>query len=108
MIQHLPEHPILRDLRDALHSIFGDNLSRLILYGSRDRGDAYPDSDVDVLIVLKEFADSAAERERIAPTVSALSLEYDLVIACHVIHEPDYLNRQSPLLINIRREGVTL
>lgn len=43
----------LADARHRLGVLYGDRLHRVVLYGSRARGDAAPDSDVDVLVVLK-------------------------------------------------------
>ena len=42
---------ILTELRSRLESLYGDRLVKLILYGSQARGDAEPDSDIDVLVV---------------------------------------------------------
>lgn len=36
-------------------TIYQDELIQLILFGSRARGDAKQDSDIDILIVLKNF-----------------------------------------------------
>ncbi len=56
---HLPGHlsPTLRkaltEAKAQLATIYGDRLRRVVLYGSRARGDARPDSDVDLLVVLE-------------------------------------------------------
>jgi predicted nucleotidyltransferase len=44
----------------SLRSRFGERLQELTLFGSRARGDAREDSDVDVLVVI----DQLSERER--------------------------------------------
>ena len=41
--------PVLRSFRDAVVELYGPMLDRLVLFGSRARGDARPDSDYDVL-----------------------------------------------------------
>jgi|GEM_PF-4767554 len=45
----------LEELVDGLRGLYGDNLSRVILYGSKARGDATEDSDIDILVVLKKY-----------------------------------------------------
>nr|QNO51590.1 hypothetical protein FJOHDBIG_00039 [Methanosarcinales archaeon ANME-1 ERB6] len=45
---------ILRELRAELEKLYGDRLKNIILYGSWARGDATEDSDIDLLIVLRE------------------------------------------------------
>lgn len=40
--------PVLTRFRQALDEIYGNRLDRVVLFGSRARGDARPDSDYDV------------------------------------------------------------
>lgn len=108
MIRHFQDVPILLGLRDALHSIFGKNLLRVILYGSHARGDSRSDSDVDILIVLDDFNDPEAEYDRIDALLSRLSLEHELVIASHIVREAEFVRARTPLLMNIHREGIAL
>ena len=44
---------ILNELKRELRSLYGDRLVKLILFGSHARGEANPDSDIDLLAVLK-------------------------------------------------------
>jgi len=48
------EKQALKELVDELKKLYGDNLSHVILYGSKARGDANSGSDIDVLVVLKK------------------------------------------------------
>ena len=43
---------ILARFRIALTTVFGDRIERVVLYGSRARGDAHLDSDYDVAVFL--------------------------------------------------------
>ena len=45
--------PILREIKRELQKLYGDRLVKLILFGSHARGEANPDSDIDLLAVLK-------------------------------------------------------
>jgi predicted nucleotidyltransferase len=51
----------LDEVRKRLTELYGDRLVRLVLYGSQARGDAHPESDVDVLVVLKGPVNVSAE-----------------------------------------------
>ena len=46
--------PILGRFRAALDKTYGANVERAVLFGSRARGDARPDSDYDIAVFLKE------------------------------------------------------
>jgi predicted nucleotidyltransferase len=97
---------ILESLRSRLRELLGDRLVSVYLYGSQARGDALPDSDVDVLVVIRgEFAYFDLV-EKMSYITAELSLRDDTVISCVFVSENDYLHRRTPLLINIRREGI--
>ena len=59
-----PVRRALADAESALKEIYGDRLKKLIVYGSQARGDARPDSDVDLMVVLsgKVHPDEEAQR----------------------------------------------
>jgi len=42
-------------LKDLVLQRHGDRVRRIILFGSRARGDARPDSDYDLLVVLRDL-----------------------------------------------------
>ena len=42
------DDPILRRFRAALDALYGDRIERVVLFGSRARGDAHEDADYDV------------------------------------------------------------
>jgi predicted nucleotidyltransferase len=44
------EDPVLRRFRTALDEIYGSEIDRVVLFGSRARGDAQDDSDYDVAV----------------------------------------------------------
>ena len=53
----LTNDPILVRFRRALDEMYGNQLDRVVLFGSRARGDARPDSDYDVAVFLKILPD---------------------------------------------------
>jgi uncharacterized protein len=99
---------ILTRLKQELTDLYGDRLHQLTLFGSQARGDAEPESDIDVLVVLKPPVNPGEEVKRTGKAIADLSLEYDVVISCLFMDETHYQTRNSPLLRNIRKEGVLL
>jgi len=99
---------ILSELRQRLEAIYGERLVRLVLFGSQARGDAEDGSDIDVMVVLKGQVSPCEEIERTEEIVAGISLEHDVVICCVFMAEDRFEHEQSPLLMNVRREGVSL
>jgi uncharacterized protein len=58
--------PILTRFHVALAELYGDGLDRVVLFGSRARGDAGPDSDYDVAVFLTDLSDRWRELDRLA------------------------------------------
>lgn len=100
--------PILTHLKQDLANLYGDRLLHLTLFGSQARGDAEPESDIDVLVVLKPPVNPGEEIKRTGKAIAALSLHYDVVISCLFMDETHYKTRNGSLLRNIRKEGVLL
>ncbi|RPH96217.1 nucleotidyltransferase domain-containing protein [candidate division KSB1 bacterium] len=99
---------ILADLRNSLTELYGERLERLVLFGSQARGDAESDSDIDVLVVLRGGVDAGAEIEKSGDIAACLSRDYDTVISLVFVSDRQYATRKSPLLLNVRREGIVI
>ncbi len=98
---------ILRELKKGLTEIYGDQLKAVILFGSFARGEGkLPDSDIDVMIVLKGEFDYWKTDKRSSKFVADLSLEYDVLISTKLVSERKYIESGMPLYINVRKEGV--
>lgn len=98
---------ILRELKQGLVEIFGDQLKAVYLFGSFARGEGkLPDSDIDVMIVLNGEFDYWKEDRRSSDLVAALSLENDVLISTKFVSEKKYIESRMPLYINFRKEGV--
>ncbi len=97
---------ILRSLRGELARILGDQLQSVILYGSQARGQARSDSDIDVLVVVRDDSDYGDLIRRTSEAVSALSLQHDVVISRAFVSRKRFEWEQTPFLLNVRREGV--
>ena len=99
---------ILSELRQRFESLYGERLAQMVLFGSQARGDAEDGSDIDVLVVLRGPVHPGEEIARTGEIKAKLSLRYDVVVSCVYLSVDRYSTEQSPLLLNVRREGVSI
>lgn len=102
----LETESVLTELYSRFQELYGDRLVRMVLYGSQARGDAGNDSDIDILVVLKNKVDPMGEIKRTGGIVAELSLKFGVVISCIFMDEGYFMHRNGPLLRNIRKEGI--
>ena len=103
-----PVREVLAEIQGALARLYGARSRRLILYGSYARGEAHEDSDIDVLLVLAGEVEPTREISRIVGITYEILLERGVHVSVMPMSEQEFLTRASPLLMNVRREGVPL
>jgi predicted nucleotidyltransferase len=98
---------VLTRFRTALDALYGSRIERVVLFGSRARGDARDDSDYDVAVFLKDLDDRWAESEKIAVAATDVLGATGAVIHAMAYRAGSYLER-TPLMHELRREGIDL
>src|ERR1700677_4944079 len=101
------EDPILTRFRAALDAAYGPRLERAVLYGSRARGDAGPDSDYDIAVFLRDMPDRFAEMDRLADLATDILNDGGPFIHAMPYRAGSYEER-TPLMHEIRRGGIDL
>ena len=102
-----PNNTILKRFRDTLGEIYGPRLERVVLYGSRARGDADDESDYDVAVFLRDMPDRIAELYRLADLSTAI-LEDDGPFIHAMAFRAGSYNDRTPLMHEIRADGIDL
>jgi predicted nucleotidyltransferase len=99
--------PVLSRFRAALDDMYGDQIERVVLFGSRARGDAHSESDYDVAVFLKELPDRWPELHRLADLRVKLIDDTGAFFDVWPYTAAAFAER-SPLMREIRLEGIDL
>jgi predicted nucleotidyltransferase len=101
------DDPVLIRFRQALTGAYGSKLERVVLFGSRARGDARPDSDYDIAVFIYEPEGFGEESGRLAEIETDILLDMGAVINTLPFRVGAY-NDRTGLMLELRREGVDL
>ena len=101
------DDPIIRRLQAKLVGLYGDRLERALLFGSRARGEARPDSDCDVAVFLRDFHGLWDEAGPLADATTEILLDTGAVVTPIPFPAGAYRERTA-LMAEIRREGIDL
>jgi len=98
---------IILEIQKVLKEKFNGNISRVILYGSRSRGDYKEYSDYDVLVIVNKDYDWKFERE-VNNALIDIDLKYDILIDVRVISEQEMktIKGKQPFIFNALTEGI--
>ena len=86
--------------------MYGTRLVKIILFGSYAKGTSTEKSDIDILLVLEGEVIPCKELDATIDIVYELNLRYGILISLLPVSENDYARKNSPLLMNVRKEGV--
>jgi predicted nucleotidyltransferase len=104
------EEKAIDELKKRLADILADKLYKIILYGSKARGDYDKESDIDLLVVVNNL--DLATSEIISSIVYDIELEYEFVISVHdysTQYYSDQLKNSMNLFINaVNKEGIAV
>ncbi len=107
MDQAVTQDPVLRRFRRAVGEIYGDRLQRVVLFGSRARGDARPESDYDVAVFLRDMGDLWDELRPLGVITTDILIDTGAVISAKPFRASDYTDSR-PLMREVRRDGLAL
>ena len=99
------DDPALKRFKQALVNAYGPRLVSVRLFGSRARGDHRSDSDYDVAVFLSDLPDRASERVTLANIATEIIFESGQFIT-PMPFGPDELNDRTPLMHEIRQDGI--
>ncbi len=97
---------ILARIKSRLQAVYGDRLRGVVLYGSEARGEATPDSDVDILVLLTGPVTLGRELRTIIEALYPLQLEMDRILEAFPVDEADYLHGEYAWYRNAQKDEI--
>ncbi len=97
---------LLGEIRQRLLNAHGRRLRGVVLYGSEARGEAKPDSDIDVLVLLEGPIDYARDLRANISALYDLMLTLERPISAKPVDLDVYEAAAYPLYRHAKAEGV--
>ena len=98
----------IEEFRKKVENLYGNRLKDIILYGSWARGESTKKSDIDLAVVLQGWVSPGKEIDRMIDIITDINLKYSELVSVYPVSEENYATLNSPLLINVRREGISV
>jgi len=99
---------ILREIKRLLQEALGPRLHAVVLFGSEARGEARPDSDIDVMVVVNGTVRWWDDLGFVLRALRPVAMRIDRPISPKVVERSDYERSVFPLFLSVRAEGVAL
>ncbi|OGU70692.1 MAG: hypothetical protein A2V93_04555 [Ignavibacteria bacterium RBG_16_34_14] len=98
---------IIKEFKLGLKNLYGERFKEIILFGSFAKRQFNENSDIDLVIVLENIESPGREIDRMIDIITEINLKYNVLLSVVPVSINDYKNLNSPLLINVRKEGIT-
>jgi len=103
------DRKILQELANGIVEIIKNDVEKVILYGSVARGTNDEDSDVDIMVIVKNELDTLTE-DKLSDFIVDMNLKYDKVFSVIDVnvHKFSKWADKLPFYKNVNREGIVL
>ena len=103
------EENAVREFVARLRDRFPQEVEAVKIYGSKARGTAHPESDVDLLIIVKDR--TKAIDEAVIDLVCDMIDEFGVFLETVTLASTDYhsaIEQQAPFVLNVERDAISL
>lgn len=103
---HYFEEKFLNELIEKIRISY-PIIKKIILYGSKARGDFTEESDIDLLFITEKPLDKQ-EKYEIFDFLSGIEFKYNVLSSALFINEEELKEKERSLLREIKKDGITL
>ena len=99
---------VLIRIKEHLTRIYGNRIKRVVVYGSFAKGEADEESDVDIAVVVADKLSPNKVEKNLDELLFQILMEKSELVTVFVIPESKFDTYKSPLILNIKEEGVPI
>jgi Uncharacterised protein family (UPF0158) len=104
----LDAHGVTHHMARELQRLYRGRLQGVILVGAWARGDAHPDSPIELVVLLQQIADRWQEKRRMGRIAWRYSMRHDTLVTVLPVTESELESGASPLLARATVEGIRI
>ncbi len=97
---------IIKEFKTRTKKLYGNKLYNIILFGSWTSNEASENSAINLLVVIKHDIKPGEEIDRMIDIITEINLKHNVLLSVYPVSEKNYSILKSPLLMNVRREGI--
>jgi hypothetical protein len=104
----LDAHGVTHRVAGELRRLYGQRLQSVMLVGAWARGDAHPESAIELLVILERISDRWQEKRRMDRIVWRYSIRHDTVVTALPVTEAELERSATPMLARATAEGILI
>jgi hypothetical protein len=104
----LDAHGVTHRVAGELQRLYGKRLQSVMLTGAWARGDAHPESPIELLVILERIGDRWQEKRRMDRIVWRYSIRHDTVVTVLPVTEAELEQQATPMLARASAEAILI